>query len=239
MSREINQAGLDLVKSFEGFYADAYICPAGVLTIGYGHTGGDVTEDQCINMMTAEELLSNDMQSAAASVERLVMVPLSENQFAALASFAFNCGAGNLGVSTLLKKLNKGDYDAVPTELCRWVKATDPATGKKRTLAGLVRRRSAEGALWLLPDASTGVAADELMPQRIEPPVEPDCYRVNARNGLHLRGGPGLEFDTITSLTMGQQLYLTQYQGDWAEVDLDGDGFVDGWVFATYLQAVV
>jgi len=54
-----------------------------------------------------------------------------------------------------------------------------------------------------------------------------------------LRGGPGLEFDTFKSLAMGQQLYLKQYQGDWAEVDLDGDGFVDGWVFATYLQAVV
>jgi len=178
------------------------------------------------------------MESAAASVERLVTVPLSGNQFAALASFAFNCGAGNLGVSTLLKKLNLGDYDAVPTELCRWVKATDPATGKKRTLAGLVRRRSAEGELWLaLDDSAPG--ADTQMPQRIEPPAEPECYRVNARNGLRLRGGPGLEFDTIKSLAMGQQLYLTQYQGDWAEVDLDGDGFVDGWVFATYLQPVV
>ena len=238
MSREINQAGLDLVKSFEGFYADAYICPAGVLTIGYGHTGGDVADGQCINKATAEELLSKDMESAAASVERLVTVPLSGNQFAALASFAFNCGAGNLHDSTLLKKLNLGDYDVVPTELCRWVKATDPATGKKRTLAGLVRRRSAEGALWLVSDES--IVGDEThMPQRIEPPAEPNDYRVNARNGLRLRGGPGLEFDTIKSLAMGQQVYLTQYQGDWAEVDLDGDGFVDGWVFATYLQAVV
>mgnify|MGYP002700140382 CR=1 FL=1 len=239
MSREINQAGLDLVKSFEGFYPDAYICPAGVLTIGYGHTGNDVAEGQCINMTVAQELLCKDMASAAASVERLVTVPLSDNQFAALASFAFNCGAANLGVSTLLKKLNRGDYDAVPTELCRWVKATDPATGKKRTLRGLVRRRSAEGELWLAADEATGIAANELMPQCIEPPVEHDCYRVNARNGLRLRGGPGLEFDTINSLTMGQQLHLTQYQGDWAEVDIDGDGFVDGWVFATYLEAVV
>ena len=77
------------------------------------------------------------------------------------------------------------------------------------------------------------------MPQRVEAPIEPDCYQVNARNGLRLRGGPGLEFDTIKSLAMGQQVYLIQYQEDWAEVDLDGDGFVDGWVFATYLQAVV
>ncbi len=237
MPREINQAGLDLVTSFEGFYADAYICPAGVLTIGYGHTGDDVAEGQCINMTTAEDLLSKDMESAAKSVERLVTVPLSGNQFAALASFAFNCGATNLGASTLLKKLNLGDYDAVPTELCRWVKARDPATGKKRTLAGLVRRRSVEGALWLAPDESTP-ELESPMPQRIEPPVEPDCYRVNARNGLRLRGGPGLEFDTLKSLAMGQQLCLMQHQGDWAEVDLDGDGLVDGWVFATYLQAV-
>ena len=237
MPRKINQQGLDLVKSFEGFYADAYMCPAGVLTIGYGHTGNDVTDDQCINMTVAEALLSKDMASATASVERLVTVPLSGNQFSALASFTFNCGAANLGISTLLKNLNQGDYDGVPTELCRWVKATNPATGKKRTLAGLVRRRSAEGELWLAPDESV-VGADELMSQRIEPPVEPDCYRVKARNGLRLRGGPGLEFDTIKSLAMGQQLYLRQYQGDWAEVDLDGDGFTDGWVFATYLHVV-
>ncbi len=237
MSREINQPGLDLVKSFEGYYADAYICPAGVLSIGYGHTGDDVAEGQCITMTTAEDLLSNDMESAAASVERLVTVPLSGNQFAALARFAFNCGATNLGASTLLKKLNLGDYDGVPTELCRWVKARDPVTGKKRTLAGLVRRRSVEGALWLTPDESTPELASP-MPQRIEPPVEPDCYRVNARNGLRLRGGPGLEFDTLKSLAMGQQLCLIQHQGDWAEVDLDGDGLVDGWVFATYLQVV-
>ena len=139
----------------------------------------------------------------------------------------------------MLKKLNRGDYDAVPTELSRWVKASDPATGRRRTLAGLVGRRAAEGELWLADDGAAPSEDQLAMAQCIEPPVEPDCYQVNARNGLRLRGGPGLEFDTIKSLAMGQQLYLTQYQGDWAEVDLDGDGFVDGWVFATYLQAVV
>lgn len=123
--------------------------------------------------------------------------------------------------------------------LWRKVKATDPATGKKRTLTGLVRRRSAEGELRLADDVATGIAVNELMPQCIEPPVEPDCYRVNTRKALHLRGGPGLEFDTINSLAMGQQVHLTQYHGDWAEVDVDGNGFVDGWVFATYLDAVV
>lgn len=173
MSREINQAGLELVKSFEGFEDSAYICPAGVLTIGYGHAGGDVTQGQCINKTTAEQLLRADLASACASVERLVTVSLSENQFSALASFAFNCGAGNLGESTLLKKLNRGDYDAVPTELSRWVKASDPVTGRKRTLAGLVRRRAAEGELWLA-DAGAAPSADHaVMAQRIEPRLSP------------------------------------------------------------------
>ncbi|MBQ0721122.1 MAG: lysozyme [Gammaproteobacteria bacterium] len=238
MTREINPAGIQLVKDFEGFRSDAYICPAGVLTIGYGHTGHDVGESQCISEARAEELLRADMESACASVERLVSVSLSGNQFAALASFAFNCGAGNLGVSTLLKKLNRGDYDAVPTELGRWVKATDPATGKKRTLAGLVRRRAAEGELWLCADGAAPEASNEAMPQRIEPPVEPDRYRIIARGGLRLRGGPGLEFDASTSLPQDAELTVTQHSGDWAEVDCDGDGFVDGWVFASYLQRI-
>lgn len=238
MSRKINQAGLELVKSFEGFEDSAYICPAGVLTIGYGHTGDDVTQGQCINKTTAEQLLRADMESACASVERLVNVSLSENQFAALASFAFNCGAGNLGVSTLLKKLNRGDYDAVPTELGRWVKASDPATGRKRTLAGLVRRRAAESELWLADDGAAPSADHAVMAQCIEPPVEPNYYSVTARGGLRLRSGPGLEFDSNTMLATGSRAYLMQRRGDWAEVDLDGDGFVDGWVFATYLQPV-
>jgi len=91
-----------------------------------------------------------------------------------------------------------------------------------------------------LADDGAASSTDHLaIAQCIEVPVECDYYRVNARNGLRLRGGPGLEFDTIKNLAMGQQLHLTQYQGDWAGVGIDGDGFVDGWVFATYLQAVV
>ena len=145
---------------------------------------------------------------------------------------------GNLGVSTLLKKLNRGDYDTVPTELGRWVKASDPATGRKRTLAGLVRRRAAEGELWLADDGAAPSADNAVMAQRIEPPVEPNYYSVTARGGLRLRSGPGLEFDSTTMLATGSRAYLMQRRGDWAEVDLDGDGFVDGWVFATYLQPV-
>ena len=148
MSRLINQNGLDLVKHFEGLYTDAYICPAGVPTIGYGHTGG-VQMGQSITEQEAEDILQADMQKFAVAVEKAIKVELNDNQFAALVSFAFNCGEGNLRASTLRRKLNTGDYDCVPSELSRWVKATDPKTGKKRSLDGLVKRRAAEGELFL------------------------------------------------------------------------------------------
>lgn len=150
MSRLINQNGLDLVKHFEGLYTDAYICPAGVPTIGYGHTG-DVKMGQSITEQEAEDILQNDMQKFAVDVEKAITVELNDNQFAALVSFAFNCGSGNLRESTLRRKLNTGDYDCVPSELARWDKATDPRTNKKRSLAGLVKRRAAEGTLFLKP----------------------------------------------------------------------------------------
>ena len=235
MPREINQAGLDLVKKFEGFYADAYRCPAGVLTIGYGHTS-DVQQGSCISEERAEELLTEDMASACASVERLVEVPLSDNQFAALASFAFNCGAGNLASSTLLQKLNRGNYDVAPSELARWVKATDPDSGKKKTLAGLVRRRAAEGELWLQPGVEEWVASPVTMPQRIDLPDDDRRYRVIARSGLRVRSGPGHEFDIGEILPVGEEVTVGQRRGDWAEIDRAGDGLVDGWVFGSYLR---
>jgi len=122
--------------------------------------GDKVTLDQ------AEDLLEEDLKGAAASVEKLVKVPLKDNQFAALVSFVFNLGAGNLRSSTLLTKLNAGNYDDVPSEMARWVKAMDPKTKTKRTLAGLVRRRAAEGALWLSAETSSFVNTSA-MPQAV------------------------------------------------------------------------
>lgn len=148
MNRTINTAGLSLIMHFEGFRQNAYRCPAGVWTIGYGHTGG-VTPGQSVSPAQAEELLRNDLADAEAAVARLVRVPLNENQFAALVSFAFNSGAGSLRNSTLLHRLNQGDYAAVPAELRRWVNVRDRKTGQLIPLPGLVRRRNAEAELWL------------------------------------------------------------------------------------------
>lgn len=188
MARKINKAGLDLIKHFEGFYAEAYLCPADVWTIGYGHTD-DVERGQTVTESEAEQLLLDDLVVAGTAVERYISVPLTDNQFSALVSFTFNLGAGSLKTSTLRRKLNAGNYDAVPEEMARWVKA------KGKTLQGLVRRRAAEGILFLQPDH---VPMDNV-PVQDEPSPMPQ--RVEASDGnVIIRSG--YLADTIT-LGMG------------------------------------
>lgn len=141
--RPVNQAGVDLVKRSEGYSATPYTCPAGHPTIGYGHRirAGEVFGEP-LSPAQAEDLLRADLAEAAAAVERLVAVPLNDDQFAALVDFAYNLGAGNLQKSTLLKKLNAGDYAGAADEFGRWVKSGG------QTLPGLVARRAAEAALF-------------------------------------------------------------------------------------------
>jgi lysozyme len=134
--------GIALIKDFEGLRLGAYYCSAGVLTIGYGHTGG-VKEGDLITEQKAEQLLQDDLKKFENGVLRLVRVPLNQNQFDALVSFAFNLGVGNLGKSTLLKMLNDRDYKGAAGQFVRWNKAG----GKE--LAGLTRRRLAESAMFL------------------------------------------------------------------------------------------
>lgn len=120
----------------------AYTCPAGVLTIGYGHTK-NVQPGQVITEEEAEALLRADCADAEAAVARLVKVPLNQSQFDALVSFTFNVGAGNLERSTLLRRLNAGNYERAADEMLRWDR------GGGRVLKGLTLRRDAERALFL------------------------------------------------------------------------------------------
>lgn len=136
--------GISLIKEFEGLSLDAYMCSAGVLTIGYGHTGG-VQKGDRITEKKAEELLQDDLKKFENGVLRLVRVPLNQNQFDALVSFAFNLGVGNLGKSTLLRKLNDRDFKGAAAEFVRWNKAGG------RELDGLTRRRNAEAELFSTP----------------------------------------------------------------------------------------
>ena len=142
MTRHISTEGLALIKQWEGCRLTAYKDVAGVWTIGYGSTGAHVRPGMTITKEEAENLLIADLARFERAVEKLVTVSLTDGQFAALVSFAFNVGEGALAKSTLLKKLNAGNYGAVPAELAKWVNAG----GKKVT--GLVNRRAAEAGLW-------------------------------------------------------------------------------------------
>lgn len=143
--RRVNDATLALIKQWEGLRLSAYQDVAGVWTIGYGHTGG-VRIAQRITEAEAERLLRVDLDRFEAAVDRHVTVPLNDNQFGALVSFAFNVGERAFASSTLLRKLNAGDHAAVPTELAKWNRAGG------RVVAGLVNRRAAEAGLWARGD---------------------------------------------------------------------------------------
>jgi len=136
-----SEKGFELIKHFEGLRLHAYQCSAHVWTIGYGHTAGVQPGDNIIAEQ-ADAFLRQDITESERNVGRYVTAPLTQGQFDALVSFVFNLGAGNLHSSTLLKKLNAGDYSGAAEEFPRWVNAG----GKK--LPGLVQRREAEKALF-------------------------------------------------------------------------------------------
>ena len=237
MSRVIDADGVALVKQFEGLYTQAYRCPAGVWTIGYGHTDG-VTPGMSISEKQAEKYLKDDLAAAGEQVGRLVKVPLNNHQFAALASFVFNVGAGSLAGSTLLRRLNGGDYQCVPSELAKWVKATDPRTGQRISLPGLVKRRAAEGVLWLKREDNDAFANSTEMPQSVQADDERHIYSVIAREGLRLRAGAGVQFDVLQLVPFGTRIYVQREKDNWAAVDLQGDGAVDGWMNLDFLKLI-
>lgn len=137
MSRTVSQTGLNLIAEFEGCNLTAYKCPAGVWTIGYGHTG-NVKEGQTITKAEALELFRKDLQLFANHVNKFVKLPLNQNQFDALVSFTYNCGVGNL------QRLIKNRTHA---QIADALLLYNKANGK--VLNGLVRRRKAERELFL------------------------------------------------------------------------------------------
>lgn len=139
---QISKTGLELIKSFEGCGLVAYKCPAGVWTIGYGHTGG-VKPGMEINQAQATVMLKRDMRSYEATVNKYVTVEINQNQFDALVSFTYNCGGNALRKSTLLKLLNQGKIKEAADQFDLWNR------GGGKVLPGLVRRRTAEKKLFL------------------------------------------------------------------------------------------
>ncbi len=144
----VSKNGLDLIKEFESFRAKPYLCPSQKATIGFGSTyypdgkkvtlqDKEITEEKAFEIL--EYIANKDFGS---NINKVVKVPLNQNQFDALVSFAYNIGNGNFNSSTLLRWLNQGNYKEASMQLLRWDKS------KGIVLNGLTKRRKAEKALF-------------------------------------------------------------------------------------------
>lgn len=163
---QMTEEGLALIRRFEGFRANAYRCPAGVWTIGYGHTSQAGPPAVRAGMQIGEEeaarILRDDVQRFADEVGAVLAREVSVAQFSALVSFAYNVGMPAFRSSSVLKAVNAGRFGEVPARLRLWVKAGG------RVLPGLERRRAAEAELFLSetpPQAGRGVTG---VPKSVE-----------------------------------------------------------------------
>ena len=188
----VSQEGIDLVKRFEGLHklkddgmVHAYRCPAGKWTCGYGATKG-VRSGVKWTVQEAEQRLIDDLEEHGKIVKKYVNVPLSQSQYDAITSFVFNLGAGNFKSSTLLKKLNMGDYDAVPEQIMRWNKAR--VDGKLTPLRGLTRRRAAEAAIFSKDAQLPSDEGGPTMPQKPTAEAPKSLAKSKTMAGVGLAG---------------------------------------------------
>ena len=143
-----NEAGLDLIKHYEGKRLKSYLCPANHWTVGYGairyFDGEPVPPNVTITEQEADDLLRRDLIDTEDFVSRLVRVPLTEHQFSAPVSLVFNIGAGNFQRSQIRQRVNRKDYDGAASIWWQWRR------GGGRILPGLVKRRESERQLWMM-----------------------------------------------------------------------------------------
>lgn len=173
--REVSAAGRTFIEGFEGCSLTAYLCPAGVPTIGYGHTAGVKMGDALPNKDAADDLLHVDLITLEASVDRaLGDAPTTQHQFDAMVSLAFNIGYGGFASSTVLRDHKGGNASDEPRAFGMWNKAM--IDGSLTSVPGLTRRRAAEAAVYMTPEAAPhpmpapeGVVAQS-MPQAVEAP---------------------------------------------------------------------
>lgn len=155
---KIGKNGINLIKFYEGLRLSAYQCSSGVWTIGYGHTK-TAKPGMRINHFQADKLFEEDIASFERDVTKLLKVPVSQNQFDALVSFAFNVGsdidaddvAEGLGDSTLLKRVNMMDFLGASQEFLKWTRSNG------KVLSGLEKRRKSESRLFLTKDGESYV----------------------------------------------------------------------------------
>lgn len=168
---DISSAGLSFIKEREGFFENSYLCPAGVWTIGWGTIRWDantpVRQGETITRDHAEKLLLKEVQRVEDAIDETIKVPLTQGMFDCLCSWGYNVGIGWITgrghqQATLIKELNRGNYDRVPSELLKF----KMANGKP--LQGLLNRRKLEiKELWLADDLEAVEPAP--MPQKVEP----------------------------------------------------------------------
>lgn len=140
MNMQYSKSGVALTERFEGCKLVGYPDIKGIPTVGYGHTGPEVYIGMVITQLQAEQFLLNDIQHAVNCVNHLVTVQLTQPEFDAVVDLVFNIGSGNFASSTLLKKLNAGDFPGAAAEFEKWAHAGG------QVVAGLLRRRQAEEA---------------------------------------------------------------------------------------------
>ena len=153
----INQATIDLVKKWEGFKPEAYLCPANVWTIGYGTTsragiGVNVTRGMRTTPAEAEQWLRMGLEKFAAQIRPAITAPINENEFGAFLSLAYNIGPSGFRGSSALRHFNAGDKTKAAAAIKLWNKAT--VNGKRQVLRGLVNRREDEVRLFQTPVAN-------------------------------------------------------------------------------------
>lgn len=141
----VSQTTLNFIKQFEGCKLTAYQDQGGVWTCGWGSTGPDITEGTSWTQQQADDRFAQDLQKFDGYVTSYVKVPINDNQRAALTSFCYNLGPGNLRASGLLKLLNQSNYSGAADQFLLWNRVNHYVN------AGLTRRRQAERALFLQP----------------------------------------------------------------------------------------
>lgn len=216
MAFTTSQAGIDLIKSFESCRLTAYQDSVGVWTIGYGHTSG-VYAGMTITQAQADTFLRQDLATAENAVNSKVTISITQNMFDALVSLTFNIGSGKFGTSTLLKKLNQGDINGAADEFDRWIYAGE------QVLAGLVRRRAAEKAMFLNGAPSP---VNEI-------PVSAQLT-VQGSN-VNVRTSPKTGA-VVKTLNTGARIQAT------GRILIDGDPWfhiTDGWISGNYVQGWV
>jgi lysozyme len=163
MARKLNQAGLKLIKEFEGCELKAYLDSVGVWTIGYGHTKG-VKRGMTITKAEADRIFEEDINIFARGVDDVIDNEISDNEFAACVALAFNIGLSAFSRSSVLRAINRGDFQSAADHFLDWNKGK--VKGKLQVIRGLTRRRQAERKLFLTPDES-------LLYASLSDPVEP------------------------------------------------------------------